>query len=211
MNPIRKTAGKASHLLLAVAVAATACKKDDEKTPTPPTPPAPVTTEPVESHTVEGLGTGSVSDPQTVYFSFATNSIVPASEANTTNWDISFRRPVIRLNGGISGPGNAALVIRTDSSFDDILMADESGYKEDGEGPQDEIGATTDNLVFNNWFDFDSGTSSVTPKPQVYIIRTAQNKYLKMEILDYYDPVFSTAGVYKFRYTYQPGGSKVLN
>ena len=210
MSPIRKAAGTAFHLLLAVTVAAaTSCKKD-EKEDNPTTTPTPVTTEPVENHTVEGLSTGSVSNPQTVYFSFATNSVVPASDANTTNWDISFRRSVIRLNGGISGPGTAALVIRL-ADFDDILMADESGYKVDGEGPEDETGATTDNLVFNNWFDYDSQTSTLTPKIQSYVIRTAQNKYVKMEILDYYDPITSNGGVYKFRYTYQPGGSKVLN
>ena len=207
MSPTRKIAGTASYLLLAAAILSTAsaCKKE-----TITIPPIPVTTEPVESHTVEGLGTGSVSDPQTVYFSFSTNSIIPASQANTINWDIAFRRSVIRLNGGISGPGNAGLIIRT-GDFDDILTADESGYKVDGEGPEDETGATLERLVFNNWYEYDASTSTITPKPQVYVIRTANNKYLKMEILDYYDPITSNGGVYKFRYTYQPGGSKVLN
>jgi len=213
MNPIRKAAGTAFHLALVVAIAAaTSCKKDEEKEPqTPTTPATPVTTEPVEIHTWEGLGTGSVSDPQTVYFSFETNSVIPASQLTATNWDISFRRSVIRLNGGISGTGNAALVIRTDSTYDAILVADQSGYKVDGEGPEDELGATSDHLVFNGWFDYDSFEGTLTPKPQVYVIRTAQNHYLKMEILDYYDPITTAGGVYKFRYTYQPGGSRVLN
>jgi hypothetical protein len=210
MSTRKKMAGATAHVLLAIVIVAAtaACKKDDKET-TPTTPATPVTTEPVESHNVESLSTGTFSNPVTVYFNFATNSVVPASDSNTTNWDISFRRSVIRLNGGVSGPGNAALVIRADTGFNELLMADESGYKVDGEGTEDPLGATSDLLVFNNWFDYENST--LTPKNQVYVIRTANNKYLKMEIQDYYYPGTSNGGFYTFRYTYQPGGSKVLN
>jgi len=174
----------------------------------------PITTETVINKNITNLFAGGPigEDSPTIYFNLETGLEVPASEANTKNWDISFKRIEIRLNGGISGPGNAAAVVITDQSYDGIETAPEDGYIKDGEGPNDVSGLDLPNkLAFTNWFDYSNEQHSVLPKDQVYVIRTANNKYAKLEILSYYSessPPISAS--YSFKYTLQPGGSKVL-
>lgn len=138
---------------------------------------------------------------------------MPASEANTKNWDISFKRIEIQLNGGISGPGNTVAIVITDQSYDGIEIPPEDGYIKEGEGPNDVSGLDlTNKLALTNWFDYSNEQHSVLPKDQVYVIRTSSNnKYAKLQILSYYfesSPPISAS--YSFKYTLQPGGSKVL-
>lgn len=176
------------------------CSDDNEKKESEA-----VTTEPLEIGEVSDFSTGSLTEPIERFFSFETGEEVPASEANTKNWDISFKRAEIRLNGGVSGPG-AGAVVKLPQTFSQVTMAPDEGYVEDGDGPTSDIG-TQDGLAMNDWFLFENST--VTPVAQTYVIRTAKGKYAKLEILSYYGSGGQSA-FYSFRYGYQPGGSKVL-
>ncbi|RZK26041.1 MAG: hypothetical protein EOO43_03940 [Flavobacterium sp.] len=173
----------------------------------------PITTETVITKNISNLFAGGPigGDTPTVYFNLETGLEVSASEADTKNWDISFKRATIRLNGGISGPGNAGALVITDP-YDGILMAPEDGYIEDGEGPNDVSGLdVTNHLAFTNWYNYSNELHLLIPIDQVYIIRTANDKYAKLQILSYYSessPPISAS--YSFKYTLQPGGSKVL-
>lgn len=183
------------------------CSSDSEDTP--------ITTETVITKNITDLFAGGPlsEEAPTTYFNLETGLEVPASQANTKNWDISFKRTEIRLNGGISGPGNAATLVVNNQSYDEIEMAPEGNYLKDGNGPDDGTGlGMPDGLAFNNWFTYSSETHAVEPENQVYIIRTAKNKFAKLQISSYYSnssPAISAS--YTFKYTLQPGGSKVLN
>lgn len=166
-----------------------------------------VTTEPVIDQTITNISTGSVTNPEEVYFNFESGEVVAASEADTKKWDISFKRTQIRINGGESGPGNVKM-IALDTPYDEVVLAPDSGYITDGQGEADEIGGVN-GLAFNNWYLYEEQV--IYPRDKTYVIRTASGKFLKMKLLDYYSPSNpSQGGVYSFKYTLQPGGSKIL-
>lgn len=187
-------------LLPAAFVMLLACSDDDNDKNS-------VTTEQVVTATISMPDTGSAQDPHEVFFSFEDGTVVDAEDATGTNWDISFERPVIRLNGGTSGPGNAAATYVDDEDYNTVTEAPESGYVKDGDGPSDDSGlGLEDGNALTDWFNYDG---TVIPKDRIYIIRTATGKYAKIQLLDYYNDA-GTGGYYKFKYTYQPGGSRVL-
>lgn len=189
-------------------LALNACSSDDKKDDGNV-----ITTEPVITKQIVNLFAGGPfgQETPTAYFSIETGKEVPASDVSEKNWDISFKRAEIKLNGGISGSGNAAAVI-SNLSFNEIEIAPEEGYIKDGEGPNEETGLDIPSgLAFTNWFTYSNEQHGVQPKDQVYIIRTANNKYAKLKILSYYsDSTPSISASYTFDYTFQPGGSKVL-
>jgi len=174
----------------------------------------PTTTETVITKNILNLFAGGPTggDSPTVYFNLETGLEVPPSEAGTKNWDISFKRTDIRLNGGVSGPGNAGAFIIDDQDYEAIETAPDGNYIKDGDGPDDSSGIGVANgLAFTNWFTYSAETHTVVPNNQVYIIRTANNKYAKLQILSYYSessPPISAS--YTFKYALQPGGSKIF-
>ncbi|WP_447636484.1 HmuY family protein [Flavobacterium microcysteis] len=182
------------------------CSSDSENIP--------ITTEAVITKNITNLFAGGpiTEETPTTYFNLETGMEVPANEANTKKWDISFKRAEIRLNGGVSGPGNAAAIVINNESYDVIEMAPDGNYIKDGSGPNDNSGIGTANgLAFTNWFTYSSDTHTILPEDQVYIIRTANNKYAKLKILSYYsNSTPAVSATYSFKYTLQPGGSKVL-
>jgi hypothetical protein len=69
----------------------------------------------------------------------------------------------------------------------------------------------------NGWYNYDGATNTISPiAGRVVMIKTADGKYAKMEIISYYKdaPVAPTSATadryYTFRYIYQPDGSKRL-
>ena len=84
-------------------------------------------------------------------------------------WDLSLRRYVIQLNGGISGDGNveAAWVEGVLGSTD----IPDVGWKVDMDDP-DPGGDGTGGFAFGDWYDYDESTHVLTPKPRVWYVRT---------------------------------------
>jgi hypothetical protein len=196
--------------------------------------PAPVPLTPV---TVRDLNAGytppvSGSDPALLpilptkpgrftFFSFKTGQLVARADSISTKWDIGFSSTFIILNGGTSGRGVAGVIIEK-GAFDEIKSAPSTGYisdNKDGDGfaiagTRFVEGVST---TANHWW-FNSGTANsiiVTPiAGQVFIIRTADGQYAKMEILSYYkgapaivNRITDLDHHYTFRYVYQPGNS----
>ena len=171
-----------------------------------------------------GCSTGSITelnasapfDPQTqtstgdfVKFSFATGG-----EVSGDNWDIAFRNTTILVNGGDSYSldqpvriGNAAAYI-ANGIMDDIQNVDISNFIQDSNiGPAivDDSG-----IPGNGWCAYDMITHIISPQAgKILVFRTHDNKYAKVEILNYYcgDPqTCPYGGFYTFNYVYQPNG-----
>lgn len=152
-------------------------------------------------------------NPQTgnfTYFSFKNGAVVANSEAQTTNWDFGIKFTTFNVNSGISGPGDAGVLIQT-GVFDEILEAPETGYLEDQTG----------NLAIKDaeWYDYNPVNHTFAPKAgKVFIFRTADGKYAKMELLSAIPtdsngntvtpPTFPTKIKYTLRYAYQSDGSR---
>ncbi|MBK7636115.1 MAG: HmuY family protein [Saprospiraceae bacterium] len=144
-------------------------------------------------------------------FSFETGTIINNSLLQTTDWDVGLKLITFTVNSGVSGPGNAGVIIQ-DGVLDNVKNAPTTGYKTDAQGSL---------AIKDEWYDYNSTTRSFTPKAgKVFIFKTAKGKYAKMEILkgDPTDdngtvvvpPARPTKIKYTLRYVYQPNGTLVF-
>ena len=208
-------------LFLSLALALVACSKKEETIVVPVT----VSTRTVNdlaADTVTGLGADGrpQSAGTTTYYSLVDNKIVTKADSATTKWDIAFSSTKILVNSGTSGPGlGGAFVFK--GLFDDLkTIPADSSFATDN--------STTASYAIplgsgKAWYTYDGLTTLVSPiAGRVLVIRTANGKYAKIEILNYYKggvTLASTASVndklfkqryYTFRYAYQPNGSKTF-
>ena len=132
------------------------------------------------------------------------------SDADTVsgdNWDVAFRGTTIIVNGGESSneaqpdrTSNAAVYI-ANGLMDDIMDVDESALQH-----HDTVStAIPDDFGFTGmgWCSYDMNSHIISPIPgKVLVFRTHDNKYAKVEILNFYDdPVTSPyGGFYTFNY-----------
>ncbi len=204
-------------LIAALAVSFSSCKKDD------PTPVA------LTAITYSNLNAdyappvGGITGPPTyptatnkfTFFSFKTGSIVANSDSATTKWDLGFRATTIIVNGGTSGPGVGGAIVQT-GIFADLTTAPTTGYAQDDKNGAVKYAIPTGSGT--GWYTYNTSTNLITPTAGKFlIIKTADGKYAKVEILSYYldaptAPTSSTKDrYYTFRYIYQPDGSTKLN
>ncbi|MBK9727707.1 MAG: HmuY family protein [Saprospiraceae bacterium] len=141
------------------------------------------------------------------FFRFSDSTIVPNTDSATAKWDIAFKASTILINSGTSGPGLGAAFVET-GLFSDIKEVPVSGiFKTD---------STLANLAIGkSWYTYDAAAMVFNPTPgKIFVIKTADNKFVKMEILSYYkdSPIAPNSRAdapryYTFRYVYQPSGS----
>jgi len=192
--------------MLTLAVVFTACKKES---------PAPVDT--VITTTITELDAQAATfipnpppAPPTITgdytkFSFAEGTVVEGDD-----WDVAFRSTSIIFNGGVasnssqpSRTGNAAVYL-IDGTMEDISLVDESLLL------QDEATSTAiiDDMGIQQmgWCVYDFTTNMISPiAGKILVVRTHDNKYAKIEILNFYDATCTNVygGFYTFNYVYQ--------
>lgn len=188
-----------------VAFAFTACKENKESEVDPSTP----------SKTSEVVAKNIVAIPDSLgghysFFSLKENKSISYKDSASDKWDVAFNKTIIIVNGGNSGPGLGGALIHT-GVFDDLATAPADGYKSDNTSSK--AIATGSG---SGWYNYSGAPNHViTPIPgKVLVIRTAEGKYAKVEIISYYkdaplvlasqDP---SSGWYTFRYVYQDNGS----
>ncbi|TDE16911.1 hypothetical protein E0F88_11325 [Dyadobacter psychrotolerans] len=116
-----------------------------------------------------------------IYFSFTTGKDIPATEAKTTKWDIAFSKTTIAVNGGTSGPGRGGAQV-LEQPFEMIKQAPEDGYKTDGES-----GSAIPGGSGNSWYKYDMSVHAILPiVGRTILLKTAEGKYAKIEIISYY-------------------------
>lgn len=156
-------------------------------------------------------------------FNFRTGQIIPNADSASGSWDIGFRATSIIFNSGTSGPGTAAAQVVV-GTFDEIREAPESGFIQDNKnaGPSGfavlSSPLTPGSTATNHWWQNTGATTSTIVSPiagRVIVVRTADGKYVKMEILSYYENAPASPNnmvdkdrFYTFRYVYQPAESR---
>lgn len=177
-----------------VAIILMSCKKDSGVVQQPAT---------------ESTTSFKVNFPLTTYtlFSFKNNAVVANTDSISTKWDFALRRTTFLVNSNASGPGTAGVIMQ-DGIFDNVNTAPVSGYAYDTAFNKFAI---KDGL----WYDYNTTTRAFVPKAgKVFIFRTADNRYAKMEILEAtYDPFVGMTPDkinYKIRFVYQADGSTSL-
>lgn len=150
-----------------------------------------------------------------VYFSLSENKVVEVTDAeNSTDWDLGFMRNHIRTNSGTSGNGNGGALDAGAIDFDSYTTAPESGYTVD-ESVQAFDFATMEyspvaaNTILELWGTFtDEMPPILEPSNKVFVVKTADGKYAKIIVMNYYGTEGS--GYITFKYKYQPNGSTNL-
>ncbi|MBI5372405.1 MAG: HmuY family protein [Sphingobacteriales bacterium] len=208
---------------LALAVLFTACKKD--KTITQPADPNAfnvsvsgkiVSVKNLPADTIVGLVGGQpVGVGKYSFFNLRTNTWVANTDSASANWDLAFSGSTIRINAGTSGPAAGGAFVWV-GSFDNLATI-----------PADSVFKTDNYPAYaitkgsgKGWYSYDGATNLLNPIPgRVLVIKTANGKYAKVEILNYYrggvtpsasatDEVkTSEQRYYTFRYTFQSNGS----
>jgi hypothetical protein len=199
MNTITK-----NLLLVALSIVTISSCKKDEDTPEP----APVI---LEQKTVSSLFANDSLGHYTFY-SLRENAIVALNDSGTSKWDIAFYSTKILTNNGTSGPGSGGAAVLT-QIFDETTSApDDSQIKTDNGA---DLAIPTGSG--NGWYNYNPTAYVITPiAGRTIIIRTADGKFAKVEILNYYHNAPSTPTMadtpryYTFRYKFQADGSKNL-
>ena len=166
--------------------------------------------EPIEAKTTDILTDANPQTGKYTYFSFKTGTTVAETEVQTTNWDFGLKLTTFIVNSGISGPGNAGALIQ-DGVFNEISEAPESGYRIDQTGDMA--------IKADEWYVYNSTNHTFAPKAgKVFIFKTAEGKYAKMEILSatpvdangnpVTPPTFPAKIKYTIRYVYQAENSR---
>ncbi|HEY5371884.1 MAG TPA: HmuY family protein [Hanamia sp.] len=193
---------KISLLAAAVAVAGlVSCGK--EEVPAPPPTPTVSVTDSVEI---------PFSSSKYLFYSFKDTAVVASSDSATTNWDFGLRFVSIIINSHSSGPGTGGAVSQP-GIYNNYTTAPTTGYAYDTTATQPAIDASLN----TGWYNYDENTHAFSPKAgQFFVIRTADNHYVKMEILSVtyagFKPPNPTPDslIYKFRYNYQADGTTNL-
>jgi len=149
------------------------------------------------------------------YFSFEKGDTVrPSDPENSLDWDLKFQRYRIGTNSGTSGPGEGGAVNVGKVDFDSYDEAPESGYVEDTimtfTGHEGEYERSC-NPVLLGWYEMVGMPPTFYPTDSVYVVKTADGKYAKVQFLDYYyyDAEGNRhSGYISFKYVYQPDGSR---
>lgn len=198
--------------VFAIALVLFSCKKDEEK----------------PSLVAQSKVIDATSQTEWVYFSFEKDTVVGVSDpANSTDWDIAFRRYMIKTNGGKSGNGQAAVAIadttRTGEEGFNVLLtvndnvqltADDTVIVYSYNPANPSVPIITKhvlNPVLMNWYkreDTPNGTMIVS-RQWIYYFRTAKGNYSKFYIKNYYNDV-GKSGYFTLVYKYQPDGSRSL-
>ena len=118
----------------------------------------------------------------------------PATPEDSGEWDMAFQRFNIAVNGGTSGTGDVAVARLDDAVYEDVTVAPADGYITDN--VIDPVGGMEDiepGYAFDLWFDYDMDEHTLSPTGRVYVVRTVEQNYFKVEVIDYYDQA-GTAG-----------------
>jgi len=168
--------------------------------------------------TIVGLSNGQpVGTGKFSFFSIESNSSIASVDSNSRKWDIGLRGTTIITNAGTSGPGSGGAFVYT-GTFDELkTISADSTFRTDNAPTSYAIPLGSN----KGWYVLDFVTNLLSPIPgRVLVIRTANGKYAKVEILNYYKggttpPANATDAeksskqrFYTFRFTYQSNGSK---
>lgn len=150
-----------------------------------------------------------------VFFSFSTGDEVTVADPQTSSdWDIGIKRNHFKTNSGTSGNGNGGAYDAGVVDFDTYSEAPASGYTVDTSIDVFNFGTMTEtpepgNALLETWGEFtDEMPPTLVPSDKVFVIKTADGKYARIIVQNYYGA--NGSGYVTFTYAYQPDGSTNL-
>ncbi|PIF05337.1 MAG: hypothetical protein CSA36_07390 [Draconibacterium sp.] len=152
-----------------------------------------------------------------VYFSFDENKEVTIEDfKNSLDWDIAFHRFDVRVNCGTSGIGKGGSISMGKKDFETVEIAPTTGYSLNDSisivnkpgGWQDQVTVPGD-TVMAKWLHFTGPPPQYNITNEIYVVKTAKGKYVKVWLKDYYNDNSET-GYITMQYFYQKDGSTNL-
>ncbi|QPJ66452.1 MAG: hypothetical protein G3M78_14020 [Candidatus Nitrohelix vancouverensis] len=141
-------------------------------------------------------------DEKYVYFDFSTGKQVDIFDKSSIEWDLALRRSKIISNGGATNQfGKAGLYDLGEVDFDSVEEVPTEDYVTDIPTRTE-----TENPVLMQWYKYNFLTHKLTPKKNIYAIRTADNKFVKIQFISFYCDNDET-GCIRIQYAYQDNGS----
>lgn len=113
---------------------------------------------------------------------------VKGQRSADVTWDLAFQRFSVRVNSGVSGPGQASVARVAGIHFDDLAVAPSAGWTVDTADAADDD--DKDDLavaVLGDWYAYDASSHKLTPLDVVYAVRTTEGAYKKLQFQGYYD------------------------
>lgn len=193
--PLAVLIGGAAFLVAIVLLVAMSIRR-----PQPPTfEPTPIQPRPAGDRLAgPGLVTIDASDASRWrFFSFAAGSVV--DNPDRTGWDLAFRRFQVIVNGGAGFAGAGGAVDLGLVPFDSVSTVPAEDYV------VTVVRSDSINAALQRWYEYSFTSHLLTPKQNVYALRTADGRYAKLQFAGYYCPG-ATPGCVTFRYMYQGAG-----
>ncbi|HEV8358326.1 MAG TPA: HmuY family protein [Gemmatimonadales bacterium] len=106
---------------------------------------------------------------------------------DTAGWDIAIRRFHVIASGAIADAGAVA--------FDSLARPPESGYM------TNTTGSDSINPGIRRWYSYGMLSHLLVPKGHLYVVRTSEGRFAKLELISYYCPGLE-AGCLTFRYRF---------
>ncbi len=124
-----------------------------------------------------------------VYFNFYSGSTLEIEDPNnSTDWDVAFQRFKIKTNSGTSGSLGLGALSAGVIDFESYRLVPADGYVADemliDPMSQQEYSGSG---VLQEWYNMEGMPPIITSKSEVYVIQNEWDKYVKIQILNYYD------------------------
>ena len=128
-----------------------------------------------------------------IYIDLASGTKVEIDDVaarTSSDWDLAFERSSVRANGGDSGPGNVA-VAKVGGAFEDVTEAPKEGEFATDDWVSDDcqyqsIPGTEPLTAIGEWYAYDIMTHQLTPKEEVYVVRTHGGDLYKVAFSTWY-------------------------
>ena len=150
---------------------------------------------PVLNYTINGAVEG-----KWAHFSFSQGREFYADKVDNSSldWDIAISRARIVSNGGKTNPNaKGAIAVVPGESLDVVKTVPSIGFQTDS-GASNPSETVNQNL--DKWYAYDFMKHTLTPKKDIYVIRTADGHHAKLKLISYY--CGEAVGCYTFQYVY---------
>jgi len=145
----------------------------------------------------------ATNEEQWTYFDFSRGKQVKIHDTSSLEWDLAFRRGKIITNGGATNKfGKAGLIDLGEVSFDAVENVPLSNFISDTA-----TRTQTENPVLLQWYKYNYITHKLTARENVYVMRTSNGKFAKIQFLSFYC-ADKQPGCIQMKYAYQDEGTK---
>ncbi len=145
----------------------------------------------------------ATNEEQWTYFDFSRGEQVKIHDTSSLEWDLAFRRGKIITNGGATNKfGKAGLIDLGEVSFDAVESVPSRNFI-----PDEATRTQTENPVLLQWYKYNYISHKLTARKNIYMIRTADGKYSKVQFMSFYC-ADKQPGCIQMKYVYQDEGTK---